>query len=343
MSLIHSPIIWIPFPDLSREERAGGSSYLMRGHPPFSASGTATFPGHRFFFAEENQPDKKLQEFVVQNYPENIYVYDPYYVADDIKQTEKNLKVLNKNERALYDSWRKTLAFHEQYKAFTGRSYLANYLRAPPTHFLWRADYFGQEHWVTTHETHFVQEPPEAQLGKVTMTTHRERRLLAQEKQNKGNSIALKEYREPSEFMNMTLKVLSCAPRAFEIDNFLSETEVNHIVKLASGIDLKVSTTGDISGKAGEKPVEEGGRRTRTSYNSWVERERTPVIDAIYRRAADLLRIDEALLRHREKDEYPDLGTSKPVAESLQLVHYGVTQEYTAHHGRFFPKRLNAV
>jgi prolyl 4-hydroxylase len=37
-------------------------------------------------------------------------------------------------------------------------------------------------------------------------------------------------------------------------------------------------------------------------------------------------------MRYRTLDEYPDLGTKKSIAESLQLVHYGLTQEYTAHH-----------
>jgi hypothetical protein len=48
-------------------------------------------------------------------------------------------------------------------------------------------------------------------------------------------------------------------------------------------------------------------------------------IDAIYRRAADLMRIDEALLRHRG-DGSTDLGTEKSLAEQLQLVHYNVGQ-----------------
>lgn len=56
------------------------------------------------------------------------------------------------------------------------------------------------------------------------------------------------------------------------------------------------------------------------------------MIDTIYRRAADLLRIDEALLRPRSKDEHPHLGNQASLAEALQLVHYEPGQEYTAHH-----------
>lgn len=130
--------------------------------------------------------------------------------------------------------------------------------------------------------------------------------------------------------MNMTLRVLSCAPRVFEIPNFLSPAEIQHILELAGGIELSRSTTGDTSLKGLREETDR--LKTRTSFNSWVERESSPVIDAIYRRAADLVRIDEALLRSRGKDEYPNLPTKHSLAESLQLVHYEVGQEYTAHH-----------
>ena len=52
------------------------------------------------------------------------------------------------------------------------------------------------------------------------------------------------------------------------------------------------------------------------------------VIDSIYRRAADLVRIDEALLRDRDDNDIPwvDKGS---IAEQLQLVHYDFAQQYT--------------
>jgi hypothetical protein len=70
--------------------------------------------------------------------------------------------------------------------------------------------------------------------------------------------------------------------------------------------------------------------KTRTSYNSWVSRQESPIIDAIYRRAADLLRIDEALLRDRAEDEFPDLHDKNTIAEDLQMVHYDVMQGESA-------------
>lgn len=70
----------------------------------------------------------------------------------------------------------------------------------------------------------------------------------------------------------------------------------------------------------------------RTSKNTWVARGSSPIIDAIYRRAADLLQIDESLMRKRSKDEDVDLGTSAYIAEKLQLVHYAVGEKYHAHY-----------
>ena len=84
-------------------------------------------------------------------------------------------------------------------------------------------------------------------------------------------------------------------------------------------------------GQVGDKNVRDDDTpntsTTRTSKNSWVERERTPIIDAVYRRSADLLRIDEALFRQRLSDEHPDRDFRGTLAESLQLVHYDPGQE----------------
>ena len=306
------------------ESHAGGPSYVMRHYTPFSAGGTASFPGHRFFLAPENEPENRIIEFIIKEYPENLYIYDPYHVEGDPQQTEKNLQVLNGNERKQYDTWRKTVLFSEQYQNFTGRTYLSNYLRDPPQHFMWRADYFGQEHWVTTKETHFDTLPPKSEAGPV-MARGAKRAL------KDSDPRILQEYRVRNQpVMNMTLKVLSVAPRVFEIEDFLSQTEVDHILDLAGGIKLSESTTGDIGSNRNAKsvsPDEKRRQKTRTSFNSWVARENSLIVDAIYRRSADLMRIDEALLRGRGENEYPEMPTRRTVSESLQLVHYGLTQE----------------
>jgi len=126
--------------------------------------------------------------------------------------------------------------------------------------------------------------------------------------------------------LNMT--VLSVAPRAYEIRNFLSDEEVHHILELATGMKLSRSTT-----KAGTMGTGRTDDSTRTSLNSWIGRERSPIVDVVFRRAADLLQIDEACFRYRRDDEKQLVeGSMAPISERLQLVHYDVGQQYTPHH-----------
>merc|ERR1712238_528601 len=136
----------------------------------------------------------------------------------------------------------------------------------------------------------------------------------------------LSRFRTDEPYLNMTLKVLSCAPRAFEIMNFLSDTEVDHIIHLANTWHLAESSTSGSDVKT-DKRI----RSSRSSRNTWVDRNTNPIIDSIYRRAADPVRIDEALLRDRDDNDIPwvDKGS---IAEQLQLVHYDFAQQYTAHH-----------
>jgi prolyl 4-hydroxylase len=293
---------------------------LIEIQNPFSAGGTATFPGHSFFYTPEDDVNNILIRFAVQTYPDNIYTYDPYTVEGDEEQTKKNLSLLNEEDLQQYLKMRKSFLFSQEYKKFTGRSYLAHYPRERPPHFMWRADYFNQTHWITSLETKFRQKPTPEQLapinqyGKIRSIPNSDPRPLA-------------EFRDTG-VLNMTLKVLSCAPRVFEIADFLSDVEVQHILDLAAAEELGLSLTG--SGETNEDAADV--RQTRTSYNSWLERERSPIIDVIYRRASDLLRIDEALLRYRGDGEYPQMASNNTIAESLQLVHYDPGQEYTAHH-----------
>jgi prolyl 4-hydroxylase len=224
-----------------------------------------------------------------------------------------NLKSLSPDELRLYKRHKKNRLFNDKYYEVTGREYIAMYPRNRPFHKMWRADYFGQQYWVSTKEAHFTEFPPDEKLGEIT--THGKARVIP----NNAPRL-LQEYRTGRP-LNMTLTVLSCAPQVFEIQDFLSRVEIDHIMKLAKGLTLSRS-----------KVYNEIDASVRTSYNTWVKREMSPIIDAIYRRAADVFRVDEALLRYRGDSEYPDLGTKTTVAESLQLVHYGAGQKLDPHH-----------
>ena len=298
------------------EDRGTKIRHVMRYLDPWTATGTASFPNHQFVMTPRDDETTDLVRITVQAYPQNNYYYDPYH----IRENPTPPSFLGPKDQKMYTRWRKTVLFDDQYKAKTGRSYLANYLRAPPLHMMWPAEYFGQEHWVTSRETHFTQIPPEEELKNIRLTG-RQRRLTDDQPR------LLEAYRNMTEpLLNLTLRVLSVAPRVLEIPNFLSSTEVQHIIELAHRMHMKKSTTGDALTK------ETAQLKTRTSKNTWVSREETPIIDTIYRRAADVQLMDEALLRFRDPDERPDLDTRKTLGEQLQLVHYDQQEEYTAHH-----------
>lgn len=302
----------------------GQAGSLIGAAGPFQSAGTATFPNHKFYFAKPNDPHNNIVARFVAKPGHCVMYYDPFDVPGDKEATQRSLQSLTLEQYERYEAQKRTRLFNEKYREVTGRDYLAIYPRAKPRYFHWPAEYFGQEHWVTSKETHFATLPPEDKLEKIT--TWGKDRIIGDDEPR-----LLQEHRVEEPVLNLTLKVLSCAPRVFQIDNFLSDIEVDHILELAGGMRLSESTTGQGGGVAADN------RKTRTSINTWVNRETTPIIDSIYRRAADLMRFDEALVRRRDKDELNDLvpETTSTIAEPLQLVHYGVGQEYTAHHGEY--------
>jgi hypothetical protein len=112
--------------------------------------------------------------------------------------------------------------------------------------------------------------------------------------------------------VDMQLEVVSLLPRVFVIDHFLSDFEVEEIIKLAAPA-VHQSVVGDPSTGVLTSS-------SRTSSNAWIKRERTPVIHSIYSRAADLLHLDE-----------PNLVKRRAV-EDMQVVHYLHGQKYDSHH-----------
>ena len=293
-----------------------GTAMVIRSVPAFSAKGTSSFPLHSFVFALED--GTFLKRTVIDPSDGNLHSYDPYLVEDDEEATGRRItEELPEREQTMYWKWRNTLRFDTYYRTFTGRSYLASFPRQPPMHFMWPAQYFEQQHWVTTRETHFITAPKELAHTSVELKYRGDK-----------EPVDLETYRSAEPFLNMTLSVLSCEPRVFEIRNFLSIVEVEHILEIADMMTLGESTLGDEQSKS---------RSVRTSRNTWVGRKQSPIVDAIYRRAADLMRIDESLMRPRAEGEKLHVPDHRPflnssIAEELQLVHYSPGQEYQTHH-----------
>lgn len=306
----------------------GEAPQLTGNVGPWSSGGTACFPSHKFIFTKANQPHAVLCRFTVKP-GTSVYFCDPFTPNDPAKPSKgeyveamRSFSELSDDGMEQYKAHVMNLEFGRLYKNFTGGSeWLTMYPRNKPQHKLWRADYFGQVHHVTTTETQFVEAPPTELLHKLSIEDMRD--------SDRRDDIGLPQYRAPG-VMNITIKAMSCAPRAFEIQNFLSDVEADHILDVVAHKNLIRSTT------AGETSS------TRTSRNTWVSRHTDPILNAVFRRAADVLRLEESLLRHRDPDETvmegtrEGLGTS-PINEDLQVVHYAKGQEYTAHHDFGYP------
>ena len=192
---------------------------------PFESTGTSTFPGHVFHYVKKGQPERAFCSFTVVP-GVSVYYCNPYEDAsvDDaeassgtVAGSKRDLSSLTPEQKELYDAAQFNREFAGAYKNFTGGSeWLGNFPTQPPQHFMWPADYFGQEHHVLSKETHFTELPPEEKLN--GLSTRQMRR-------NVTDSISLPEFRELG-WNNITLKVVSVNPRILQIDNFLSEAEV---------------------------------------------------------------------------------------------------------------------
>ncbi len=140
---------------------------------PFGVSGTASFPGHHFFFAHEDYVEGSgegiLRRFDIdsQGSMVNNYYYDPFYVEGDKETTNRKLMKLSYRDLQRYNIMDRNRKFSDEYKKFTGREYLSMYPRDKPRHFYWPADYFGQEHWVTSKETQFESIPPPKEIRSI--------------------------------------------------------------------------------------------------------------------------------------------------------------------------------
>lgn len=285
---------------------------------PFGSAGTASYPKNDFRVTTKDQPDKVLASIQVTK-GQNVYIFDPFK-----NNYNKAYRKLKPDEFQKYMIQYNNNIFAKQYREHTGREWLALYgQKQPPRFHMWPAESIGQTHTVTTKEIHFVEFPPEEELSKGTSLYGPRPDEISRNRK----------HRDTHATMNMTLTVLSCAPRVFEIQNFLSDLEVEHLLQVAAQKNMAASTTR--AGGSGKITTEES---TRSSTNTWIGRHQSIITDAIYRRAADLLSIDEMFLRYRRKLEVPQMSESKVgIAESLQLVHYNVGQQYTPHHDFAMP------
>eukprot|EP00934_Nitzschia_sp_Nitz4_P004919 Nitzschia sp. Nitz4//scaffold193_size40683//33718//35395//NITZ4_007505-RA/size40683-augustus-gene-0.58-mRNA-1//-1//CDS//3329540297//4909//frame0 len=313
--------------DLYWDSGHGSPGNFIAHAGPFESTGTCTFPTHVFYFIRPKTMEVVCSFRMVEG--TSVYYCDPF-VQNDAKDPSAGVHSgptlsyvnLKPSQKELYDAAQFNREFAPKYKNFTGGSeWLGNYPTQTPRHHIWRADYFGQQHHIQTLENHFVELPPDDELHRLSQ---------AQMRRNATAGPALQQYRAPG-ILNITITAVSVAPRIFQIDGFLSDVEVDHLLDLALKKNLVRSTTGS-------SPEDSSVSDVRTSRTTWLPRQSSPIMDAILRRGADVLQIEEALFRQHTVDEAPDYpDTQHAINEDLQIVHYDQGQQYTAHHDFGYP------
>jgi hypothetical protein len=109
----------------------------------------------------------------------------------------------------------------------------------------------------------------------------------------------------------VTVHTLSTRPRVFVVPSFLTMEECDHLVQIASKMQMIKSKVGGDTGNGGEY------RNVRTSSQTWIgpgSADDTPLVRRVRERVFDLMKMPE------------DLG------EAMQLVQYDTTQHYLGHH-----------
>lgn len=235
---------------------------------------------------------------------------------------------------------------------------------------MWPADYIGQTHTLDTSNLYYTALP--GTLERLTESDYvpkiEEKRRL---EMRQFQSTSLKEKKTDNNNatnMTLTLKVASVTPRVLEVKKFLSPVEVQHLIDLASGakgdVAMERSTVSasnvksNSNGKGVSKKVRGTKADARSSTGGWIHREQDVLVDTIFRRIADLLNIDDHLMRDQVEDyssvkegEKEPLPTHDRIVEAMQLLRYGPGEEYSAHHdftypsidNRYQPKRYATV
>jgi len=311
---------------------------------PFESVGTATSPGNGFCMTPIYDKSHAMARWTVTA-DEPVLYYDP---------VDEGIEVLKDEDQKRYDFQKLNYVYGREYQAKAGKPWLGQFPRPMGMHNMWKAQYFGQIHTVKTKQSHFNSLPDEsAELWKRLDYEDYDAIAGNEESQDQTNNltkdygghVALEGHRQTG-YLELKLKAISVSPRVFEIKNFLSRVEVDHILAMAKYYNstMEESLVHPGGGKLNEPKKKGSGQKdkeSRSSTSTWLHRGSSPILDAVYRRAADVLQIDESLLRHRNEYEKSDLSTHHSIAEALQLVRYTKGQTYTPHHDFLYPSITN--
>lgn len=197
-------------------------------------------------------------------------------------QTGKIVNVItdDTSDPAKLKQYKDNLAFMEEYKGKTGSNWIANMPRVPPIHKYRPAPFIG----------HTAMVPVDQLAAK----------WVCGDKTDECRE-------EPAP---LVMEVMSTKPRVFKVKNFLSDFECDAIIDHFRD-KMSRSFVGD-----GENARDDS---VRTSTSARMSRTALPLSDAVFRRLASVVGLDEKLLH------------SNGISEMMNIVHYKRTQEYTPH------------
>jgi len=249
---------------------------------PGEVTSVGTYEGHVFFFLDG---EREIHRFPMRS-AESLYIV---HGDDAAVLSSEQYKLRVKQQSWMNDYYRRT-----------GTPWLAHYStvdgpRGPPVHHMWDAKFLGQTHRVQSAVTHWDG---------------------AEAESSDEHRVGIKSSLE------LTLQVVSVAPRVLLIPSLLSTAECELILKLGRD-KVRSSSIGTNGGYLDD---------TRTSRTGWLNRDSDPRLNRIFTRFSDVLKIDDAKMVHGRQG----------VAESLQVVHYRPGQEYQPHYD-FFDTGSNAT
>ena len=261
---------------------------IFEGHIPFThITTTNAYQGHHFFVVmHKESPDVPANRlcFVTVQADQVLYVFydnrDPD--SNNVEPIPAEAKKLADEEQAFMSAYKEKTGIHwrHYFGPLTFQKGEPIGPRPPPKIFMWPAESVGDVHEVVSPHSYWHCAEAHCQ--------------------------------DTSEPISLELEAISTVPRAFLIKDFISDYEAEAIIASA-GPRLGVSHVGG-------KDQGTITSKTRTSTNAWLARHSSPITETLYRRAADVLNIDEALMHHDKN------------VEDLQVVHYSQDQKYESHH-----------
>eukprot|EP00035_Acanthoeca_spectabilis_P039182 m.59787 g.59787 ORF g.59787 m.59787 type:complete len:408 (+) comp9478_c0_seq1:76-1299(+) len=267
----------------------GVPDYAGRVHADGATTGFQTYAGHTFFWAEDNADPPvpttaagaKNVEFSIRE-DQRVYVFEDDSTLPEVKEALE-----------------KELTWMREYKERTGREWVGTtWPRPPPTYDMWDPKEVGQRIFVPLYEHPTAGQYHCDHGGNLSDCLAADGRHLKPEQA----------YQTPLE--GLTIEVVSVQPKAFRIENFLSEFETDYIIQQAAP-RLGRSTVGH-----GEDARDSG---TRTSKSAWLHRGHSEVLEAIYTRVGIVTKV-------------PSAAVEEANVESLNVLNYPKGAEYTPHY-----------